>query len=63
MAKQLYALGWVDAVDQAFEDAGIPPGVLDWNFDAVLEHLEETYEIVRAHARIYVFHRPGSLPQ
>ena len=60
VSKQLYDLGWVNAVDEAFEQAGIPAGALDWNFDAVLEHLEETYEIVQTHARVYVFRRDST---
>lgn len=57
VSKQLFDLGWVTAVDDAFEQAGIPAGALDWNLDAVLEHLKETYEIVQADARVYVFRR------
>lgn len=63
VGKQLYALGWVEAIDEAFEQAGIPVGALDWNLDAVLEHLEETYEIVQAHARVYIFRRGGTEPE
>ena len=60
VSKQVFDLGWVTAVDEAFERAGIPSGALDWNPDAILEHLEETYEIVRTHARVYVFQRDGT---
>lgn len=60
VSKQLFDLGWVAVIDDAFERGGIPAGALDWNLDVVLEHLEETYEIVRTHARVYVFRREGT---
>ena len=54
--SELSSLGWIDAIDTVIRQQTIPEGVLEWNYDAFLEHLRRyMYDIVDLGGTIHAF--------
>lgn len=47
--------GWTAATEEHCNRHGIPPGLLEWNHDAVWGAMNEMYDLVDYAGRIYVF--------
>ena len=54
--SELASLGWIEAIDTVIRQQTIPEGVLEWNYDAFLEHLRRyMYDIVDLGGAIHAF--------
>lgn len=54
--NELSSLGWVEAVDAVIREQTIPEGVLEWNHDALLEHLRRyLYDLIDLDGFLYAF--------
>ena len=55
--EQLEMLGWSEKLRELRSAEGIPEPLLDWNYAAVWDQINEVWDVVQREGRIYLFAR------